>query len=137
MLSDSRKSSIKSFITYNNELIKGTHSKDDYSAKTFVHNNLLQIFIVLHYFEELIAISMRQDMVGETVDSIPVKEGRVEITFLFQSICLMLQCCFYQQIVIPYTLNLYCLIFFLCYAFFHGKIQPKIMVHPCTLIASF
>ena len=48
---------------------------------------MLQIFTVLHYFGELIAIGMRQDMVDETVDSIQVKEGRVEITFLFHSNC--------------------------------------------------
>ena len=46
-------------------------------------------------------------MIGETVDSILVKEGKVEITFLFHSICLILQCCFYQNIMIPYTLNIY------------------------------
>ena len=46
-------------------------------------------------------------MVGETVDSILVKEGRVEITFLFHSICLISQCCFYQHIMIPYTLDIY------------------------------
>ena len=40
---------------------------------------------VLHYFGEFIAIGMRQDMVDETVDSIVIKEGRVEITFLFHS----------------------------------------------------
>ena len=50
-----------------------------------MHNTLLQIFTVLHYFGELIAVGMRQDMVDETVDSILVKEGRVEITFLFHS----------------------------------------------------
>ena len=46
-------------------------------------------------------------MVGETVDSILVKEGRVEITFLFHSICSVSQCCFYQHIMIPYTSNMY------------------------------
>ena len=46
-------------------------------------------------------------MVGKTVESIVVKEGRVEITFLFQSICLISQCFFYQHIMIPYTLNIY------------------------------
>ena len=46
-------------------------------------------------------------MVAETVDSILVKEGRVEITFLFHSNCLILQCCFYQTIMIPYTLKIY------------------------------
>ena len=61
-------------------------SKDHYSVKTFLHNTHLQIFTVLHYFGELTAIGMRQDMVDETVDSILVKEGRVEITFLFHSV---------------------------------------------------
>ena len=61
-------------------------SKDDCSAKPFVHNNLLQILTVLHYFGELSAIGMRQFIVGETVDSILVKEDRVEIIFLFHSI---------------------------------------------------
>ena len=72
-----------------------------------MHNNLLQIFTVLHYFGELIAIGMRQFMVGATVDSILVKEGRVEISFLFHSVCLISQCCFYQHTMIPYTLNIY------------------------------
>ena len=49
-----------------------------------MHNTLLQIFTVLHYFGELIAIGMRQDMLDETVDSRLVKEGMVEIT-LFHS----------------------------------------------------
>ena len=60
-------------------------SKDDYSARTFVHNILLQIFTVLHCLGELISVGMRHDMVDETVDSILVKEGRVEITVLFHS----------------------------------------------------
>ena len=38
-----------------------------------MHNTFLQIFTVLHYFGELAAIGMRQDMVDETVDSILVK----------------------------------------------------------------
>ena len=46
-------------------------------------------------------------MAGETVDSILVKEGGVEIIFLFHSICLISQFCFYQHIMIPYTLNIY------------------------------
>ena len=46
-------------------------------------------------------------MVDETVDSILAEEGRDEITFLFHSICLILQCCFYRPIMIPYTLNIY------------------------------
>ena len=76
-------------------------------------------------------------MVGETVDSILVKASRVEITFLFHSICLILQCCFYQHIMIPYTLNVYD--FLLVYAFFRGRIRlkPKNMLNLCTLLASF
>ena len=62
-----------------------------------MHNTLLQIFTVLHYFGELIAIGMGQDMVDETVDSILVKEGRVEITSLFHSNCLISRCCFYKK----------------------------------------
>ena len=54
-------------------------------------------------------------MVGETVDSILDKEGRVEITFLFHSICLLSQCCFYQHIMIPYTLNKYEFLLVLCF----------------------
>ena len=50
---------------------------------------------------------MKQDKVDETVDSILVKEGRVEITFLFHSNCSISQCCFYQKIMIPYTLKIY------------------------------
>ena len=63
-------------------------------------------FTVLHHFGELIAIGMRLDMVDETVDAILVKEGRVEITFLFHSNCLISQSCFYQKIMIPYTLKI-------------------------------
>ena len=43
--------------------------------------------LLVHYFGEIIAIGLRQDMVDETVGSILVKEGRVEITFLFHSNC--------------------------------------------------
>ena len=46
-------------------------------------------------------------MVDKTVDSIPVKEGGVEITFLFHSNCLISQCYLYQTIMIPYTLKIY------------------------------
>ena len=46
-------------------------------------------------------------MVGEIVDSVLVKKGRVEITYIFHSICLISQCCFYQHIMIPYTLDIY------------------------------
>ena len=46
-------------------------------------------------------------MVGETVDSILVREGRVEIIFLFHSICLISQFCFlsthHDSIHIKYT----------------------------------
>ena len=62
-----------------------------------MNNTLLQILTVLPYFGELIAIGMRQDMVDETVDSILVKEGRVEITFLFHSNCLISQYYFYKK----------------------------------------
>ena len=44
-------------------------------------------------------------MVDETVDSILVKEGGVEIIFLFHSNCLISQCCFYKEIMIPYTIK--------------------------------
>ena len=50
---------------------------------------------------------MRKDIVVETVDSILVKEGRVEITIVFHSKCLISQCCFYTKIMIPYTLKIY------------------------------
>ena len=66
-----------------------------------MHNTLLQIFTVLHYFGELNVIGMGEDMVDETADLILVKEGRVEITFLFHSNCLISQCCFYKIIMIP------------------------------------
>ena len=99
-------------------------SKDDCSTKTFVHNNVLQIFTVLHYFGDRIAIGMRQFMIDETVDLILVKEGRVEITFLFHFICLTLQCCFYQHIMIPYTLNKYDFLLLLC--FLSWKISASI-----------
>ena len=49
-------------------------------SNQFLYCIFLQIFTVIH-FGELIAIGMRQFMVGRTVDSILVKEGRIEITF--------------------------------------------------------
>ena len=39
-------------------------------------------------------------MVEETVDSILVKEARVQITFLFHSNCSISQCCFCKKIMI-------------------------------------
>ena len=69
-----RKSNTKTFIIYNNEHFKGVPR----TIVAPIHSyNLLQIFTVLHYFGELITIDMRQFMVGKTVDSILVKEGRV------------------------------------------------------------
>ena len=53
------------------------------------------------------AVGMRQNMVGETGDSILVKEGRVEIALLFHSSRFISQCSFYQNIMIPYTLKIY------------------------------
>ena len=44
------------------------------------------MFTVLHYFGELTAVGMGQDMVDETVDSILVKEDGVEITVVFHSV---------------------------------------------------
>ena len=72
---------------YNNELTNGV-PRTIVVPKTFVHN-VLQIFTILHYLGEFIANGMRQFMVGDTVDSILVKEGGVEINFLFHSICLI------------------------------------------------
>ena len=89
-----------------------------------MHNTLLQIFTILHYFGELIAVGMRQDLVDETVDSILVKEGRVEITFLFHSNCLISQCCFYKENHDSIHIKIY-MIFFLCFAFFHEKKKKK------------
>ena len=63
-------------------------------------------------------------MVDETVYSILVKEGRVEITFLFHSNCIILQCCFYKEVMNPYTLKY--MIFYLYFAFFHVKIRLRI-----------
>ena len=101
-----------------------------------MHNTLLQILTVLHYFGELIAIGMRQAMVGETVDLILVKEGGVEIAFLFHSICILSQCYFYQNIMILYTLKIYGFLFVLR---FHEKIwlRPKNALNPCILLPSF
>ena len=69
-------------------------------------------------------------MVDETVDSIVVKEDKVEITFLFHSNCLISQCCFYQTSMILYTLTIYD--FFLCFAFFQGnnRLRPKNELNP-------
>ena len=54
-------------------------------------------------------------MIDETVDSILVKEGRGEITFLFHSNCSISQCCFYKKNhdSIHIKRNM---IFFLCFA---------------------
>ena len=49
---------------------------------------------------------MGQDMVDETVDSLLVKEGRVEITFLFHSDRFITQRVSIK-IMIPYTLKVY------------------------------
>ena len=63
-------------------------------------------------------------MVNETVDSILVKKGRIEITFLFHSNCLITQCCFYQKkIMIPYTLKIYD--FLLVFRFLSRKKKKK------------
>ena len=90
-----------------------------------MHKTLLQIFTVLHYFGELIAVGMRQDMVDETVDSILVKDGRVEITFLFHSNCLISQCCFYKEnhdsIHIKTSLTFKCLIEYLLADFSYSR----------------
>ena len=94
-------------VVYGRTIYMSLPSKDDCSAKTSVHiNNLLQVFTVFHYFGELIAIGMRQFMAGETVDSILVKEGTVEITYLFHSICLISQYWSCQHLMIPYTLKI-------------------------------
>ena len=102
-----------------------------------MHNTLLHIFTVLNYFGELIAIGMKQDIEGETVDSILVKEGRVEITFLFHSICVISQYCFYQNIMIPYTLKF--MIVLKCYTFFYEtiRLRPKTALNLYILLASF
>ena len=86
-----------------------------------MHKTFLQIFTVLHYFGELIAVGMRQDMVDEIVDSILVKD---EITFLFHSNCLISQCCFYKENHDSIHIKMY-MIFFLCFAFFHKKKKKK------------
>ena len=79
-------------------------------------------------------------MVDETVDSILVKDGRVEITFLFHSNCLISQCCFYKENFDSIHIKIY-MIFFLCFAFFHKKkknrLRPKNALNPCTLLAAF
>ena len=80
-----------------------------------MHNTPLQIFTALHCFGELLAIGMGLDMVDETVDSILVREGRVEITFLYHSNCLILQCCFCKKIMIPYTLKIYDFLLVFCF----------------------
>ena len=82
----------------------------------------------------LIAIGMRQDMVGETADSILVKEGRVGITFLFHSNCLISQCCFYQNIMIPYTLKIYD---FLSVCFLSRKNSASTLVKMCWICVYF
>ena len=44
-------------------------------------------------------------MVDKTADSILVKEGGVEINFLFHFNSLISQCYFYKEIMIPYTIK--------------------------------
>ena len=46
-------------------------------------------------------------MVDKIVDSILVKEARVEITCLYHSNYLISQCCFYKKVMILYTLKIY------------------------------
>ena len=72
-------------------------------------------------------------MVGETVDSILFKEGRVEITFLFHSICLISQCCFYKHIMIPYTFNIYDFLRVLRFLSWKNSASTKNALNPCTL----
>ena len=48
-----------------------------------MNNTLLQIFKVLHYFGELLAIGMRRDMVDETVVLILVKEVELKLPSYF------------------------------------------------------
>ena len=66
---------------------------------------------------------MRQDIADETVDSILVKEGRLEITFLFHANCLISQCCFYQN---HDSIHIKIYDFLLVFRFFfHGKIRLR------------
>ena len=76
---------------------------------------------------------MRQDVVAETVDL--VKEGRIELTFLFHSDYFISQCCFYKKNMIPYALNVYD---FLLVLRFHEKmlLQPKNVLNPCHVYQS-
>ena len=46
---------------------------------------------------EFIAVGKKHDMVHETADSILVKEGKVEMTYLFHSNCIISQYCFYHK----------------------------------------
>ena len=73
-------------------------------------------------------------MEDETVDSILIKEGRVEISFLFHFKCLISQGCFCTEIMIPCTLKIYG--FLLVFRFPPRKkirIRPKNALNPCTL----
>ena len=76
-------------------------------------------------------------MVDETVDSILVKEGSVEIALLFHFICLISQCCFYQYGMIPYTLNMYDFLLVLRFRSWKIRLRPKNALNPCTLFAPF
>ena len=69
-------------------------------------------------------------MVDETINSILVKEGGVEITFLFHSNCLMSHAIFIKKNHDSIQ------IFFLCFAFCHGKswLRPKNALNTCTLL---
>ena len=54
-----------------------------------MNNTLFHQFTVLHYFGEFTAIGKKK--VHEATDSILVKEGRVEITYLFKPSCILSQ----------------------------------------------
>ena len=60
-------------------------------------------------------------MVEKTGDSQLVKEGRVDINFLFHSNCLISQCCFYYQKV---------KITYICFS-------SKNVLNSCTVSAAF
>ena len=80
---------------------------------------------------------MRQDIADETVDSILVKEGRLEITFLSHANCLISQCCFYQS---HDSIHIKIYDFLLVFRFFfteNSGFDQKNALNPCTLLAAF
>ena len=101
---DSRKSGTNSYITYSaiQRMIKAVKQ-----SWTVLSCKYLQFYVILENWLQLVRNK--------------IKDGRVEITYLFHSKCIILQFCSSHKFMILYTLKIYGI--FSCYAFFHRKVR--------------